>query len=282
MATPNELKIQALDAMKAPPGSVGNVGSQVTAMRMASQQASKTGQPLNMAQVGQAVTQQAGEKLVGQAQQAAGTEVAVGQAKLQEQQQSVEADLFRREEAMKQTVHGQEMELKRLSSSLAQQLHEDTTQFRRDDLGRAYLNEKQLSDYAVLHAKNQEELEQFAQVQGQLHEQRMQLLKVSYAQIEQALKQTTDRLMQDERIQFDAEQQKELQQQQLYLANAKRALQEKMAQQQREAAQAAAGWGILTSAMQGAAAGAPGGIWGVVGGAVVGAGVGTAGYMAAK
>lgn len=279
--TPMDNRLKALDLMQ-PPG-MNNVGSTITAMQAAKQKADKAGQPLDLGELAQAATQQAGQKVLQAEQTAAQQQQGVQQLQLGQQQQNLEADLANREEAIKASVQTQEMTLRQLSARLAQELHEDTTQFKRDEIGRAYLNEKQLLDYAVLQAKSQEELQGFIQVQTQMHEKKLQMLKAAYQKIEQALKQVTDASMQNDRLQFDAEQQRQNQIAQEYLANAKRALEEKMAQEQREAAKAAAGWGVLSSAVQGAVVGgSTAGPWGALAGGAAGAIGGGIAYASQK
>lgn len=276
MAAPNAMdnRLKALDVMNTP--GQNNVGSTISAMNLAQQKAQKSGQALDLGELAQQATQQVGKKVVDQQKEQAQTSLGIQQAQLGQQAQETELALAQREEALKASVQEQEMTLRRLSTRLAQELHEDTTQFKRDEIGRAYLNEKQLADYAVLQAKSQEELQGFMQVQAQMHEKKSQMLKVAYQKIEQVLKQITDSQLQNDRLQFDAEQQKAQQELQNYLIQAMRSLKEKMAQEQREAQQAAAGWGIFSSGIQGAVSGGavgglPGAIIGGAGGLVTGA-----------
>lgn len=274
-------RLKALDQIKNPPGQNFS-GSAISAMNLAQQKAQKQGQPLDVGQLAQQAVQQTGQKVQQADQQASQVGLGVQQGQLQQQSQQVEQDLFRREEALKKNVSDQEMTLRKLSSRLGQELHEDTTKFKRDELGRAFLNEKQLADYAVLQAKNQEELQNFIQLQSQMHERKAQMLKVSYQKIEQALKQVSDMLMQSERLAWDSAQQRQAQLQKEFLIKAKIAAQEKMAQEDREARKAAAGFGVLTSAMQGAAAGSAAGPYGALAGAAGGAAVGGIAYASQK
>jgi uncharacterized protein (DUF342 family) len=139
----------------------------------------------------------------------------------------------------------QKQRLSGLSRELSQQLHDDTTQFKRDDMGRTLWSTKQLLDYAATHARSQEELANYEQLQTQLQQRRTSILRQAYKVISQELSQISQNKIQNMGDAFSAQQQEENQKVQLVLTKMKTEMERKLSEDKRKAQEAAAHRGMI-------------------------------------
>lgn len=156
---------------------------------------------------------------------------ALGQMALAEDKQAKQVELQQKHRTLMATQRNNQDRLFRVSEEGKRALFDNQMTFRKDDLGRTLFNERQLADWAILKAKNSEELANYEQMVTQASQRRMTLLKAAEAKIRQELQQ----------IEMKSEQ--ELDQglkQRLYLAKAK--LEEKLRREKAEAASRAAMW----------------------------------------
>ena len=149
-------------------------------------------QPLGAGQIQAAAGQVAAQRgqAAVQARQQAAPQVAAQAARTQqvgerERQQA----LFDRALELERTVRDNEQRLYNLDRTLGNDLYTQNMQFQEDELGRAFLNDRQLADYALISAKTEEDWLNYEQTMTQLSKKRMQVLDAAYKKIKQALTQ---------------------------------------------------------------------------------------------
>lgn len=189
---------------------------------------------------------------------------AIVQDKIQKQQ-----ELFTRSQALSQKNRYLENELARISQSAKDKLLDQQLSFKRDELGRTVWNERQLADYKIATAKDEEDFRNYQQEASNLSERRMKMLTMAQKKLEQILEQgyisNTQKLNQASRLKIVET-----------VAELKR-------KQARESARQSsnmgmwAGAGTVVGAVAGAMIAGPGGYAaGAAVGAQIGQGVGTA------
>jgi hypothetical protein len=132
-------------------------------------------------QAGQQATQQAGN-LQEQTGQIAGLGV-------QAQQQASQAKLADLEAGGQQEMLTGRERLANLSEEAANTMLDSRLQFAKDEMGRTFLNERQLADYAVMHAESKEALQNYSQKAQQLHKYDMMFMESAHKTIVEALSQ---------------------------------------------------------------------------------------------
>lgn len=215
-------------------GAAAATGQQMTPKAIESGGAQLTGQQAQAGIQAQQQTVQQEEKLA--------------QTGLQASAQTNQQDLFTRNLAVQKTQRQNEAAIFGLNQNLKSRLLDDQLSFQRDELGRTQFNERQLMDYSLVKAKNQEDFANYQQQVSQLSQRKMQALKTAQAKIEQSL--------QEQYTKSQTTQNNALTQQ---LVKAKMDNDLKMKQNQAEAANRAAMFGAAGS----------------IAGVAIGAGVGT-------
>ena len=109
---------------------------------------------------------------------------AMVQDKIQKQQ-----ELFTRSQALSQKNRYLENELARISQSAKDKLLDQQLSFKRDELGRTVWNERQLADYKIATAKDEEDFRNYQQEASNLSERRMKMLTMAQKKLEQILEQ---------------------------------------------------------------------------------------------
>lgn len=163
-----------------------------------------------------------------------------------------------------------------LDAGLKQTLYDANMTFQQDELGRTLFNDSQLMDYKLATAQSEEDWLNFEQQVKQTSDRKMQMLKVSYQKLEQALQQ--DDMKNGQSLDQATK---------LKLVTAKAALQQKIAKEKAKQANRAGAFqagGMIVGAVAGGVIGsfvAPG--VGTAAGAALGAQVGgSAGSVAAS
>jgi len=267
---------------------IGQLNKLATAIPMANQQIASGMQQARETQlqaaIGGLTPEQAAQPRLAQAvgaQQAAAAAQIQTQAQQKTQQQAITAgqqaitnekikkqqELFTRSQALSQKGRYLENELARISQSAKDKLLDQQLSFKRDELGRTVWNERQLADYKIATAKDDEDFRNYQQEVTNLSERRMKMLLVAQKKLEQILEQgylsTNQKLDQASRLKIAEN-----------LAELKRKQAREAARQANTMAMWSGGGAIL-----GAAAGAlvpGGGAIGAAVGAQIGQGVGTA------
>ena len=267
---------------------IGQLNKLATAIPMANQQIASGMQQARETQlqaaIGGLTPEQAAQPRLAQAvgaQQAAAAAQIQTQAQQKIQQQAITAgqqaitnekikkqqELFTRSQALSQKGRYLENELARISQSAKDKLLDQQLSFKRDELGRTVWNERQLADYKIATAKDDEDFRNYQQEATNLSERRMKMLLIAQKKLEQILEQgylsTNQKLDQASRLKIAEN-----------LAELKRKQAREAARQANTMAMWSGGGAIL-----GAAAGAlvpGGGAIGAAVGAQIGQGVGTA------
>jgi hypothetical protein len=189
---------------------------------------------------------------------------AIVQDKIQKQQ-----ELFTRSQALSQKNRYLENELARISQSAKDKLLDQQLSFKRDELGRTIWNERQLADYKIATAKDEEDFRNYQQEASNLSERRMKMLQMAQRKLEQVLEQgyisTNQKLDQASRLK---------------IVETVAALKRKQARESARQSSNMAMWagaGTVVGAVAGAMIAGPGGYAaGAAVGAQIGQGVGTA------
>lgn len=222
-----------------------------------------------------APTRQIGQAIGGQ-QAAQASEVALQQQKIGQQQATQVGQLglaekgrqLRQEEASANLAEqARQRDIVENIANMSEQAKNDMfnnrLEFRKDELGRTFLNERQLADYAILTAKNEQEWLKYQQTAMNAHKKALEMSKMAYAKIEQALKQ--------ESMKKDQEANQALKKE---LLQAKQQLEQDIARRESEAKNKQAMWSTGGQMVGAVAGGVVGGIYGGPAGAAAGASAG--------
>ncbi len=209
---------------------------------------------------------QAGQAALGAAKQQAG--VALDQAgnTLQAGQNSASEQAADRRLRLNQSRIALDRHLSQLGLQLDRAAFNDQLRFKRDEAGRAALNNQQLADWAVVSAKSREDFLGKQQAVELAHERRVAMLEEAHKKILQTLQMESQGRIQE---MDQATRQK--------LAQAKAAIEQKLAREKADAANRQAMWtaaGTIVGAAAGAAAtgGSPAG---AMAGGAIGGGLGS-------
>lgn len=140
-------------------------------------------------QAGTQQTATAGQVAAGQASQAQNQAVQMGQLNLAEQGRAQREQLAGQQMGLAQEQMNVEDRLDRLGQGYKQELYNKQMSFQKDQLGQSQLNNRQLVDWAVLKAKNAEEMRDYAQTVQLASQRQEQLYRTAAAKVEQAIKQ---------------------------------------------------------------------------------------------
>lgn len=205
-------------------------------------------QPLGAGQIqaaaGQVAAQQ-GQAAVQARQQAASGMAEQAQLGMQAEERQRQGVQFDRAMELERTIRQNEQRLFNMNRGLANQLVTEQMKFQEDELGRQYLNDRQLADYALISAKSEEDWLNYEQTVTQLSKRRMQLLETAYAKIKQAM--TQDWQLGEQGLD---------QEHKMYLARAKAEIERKIREEQAASANRAAMFsagGMLLGVAAGAA-----------------------------
>lgn len=278
MATPKTSQLANL-ASQFPAMTQQGAGAQQAQARMSAAQAiqqqaqgPEPRRPLSAAMMGaELYTAQAAASREA-AQRAQRGAAAVGQMELSRQQQEQQKLLFERAQGIQTTLRKQEQQLQQLNSQVKANLYDRAMKFEKDELGRTKWKTSQLMDYALKKTQRAQDYRKLEQSVGQMQRRRTQLLKISQAKIEQALKQEFEKT--------EVARDRDLTDR---LTKARAEIQRKIEEDKARAAESAAKWtagGQIFGTILGVAAGAvlalPTGGMSVAAGAALGASIGSA------
>lgn len=211
----------------------------------------RVAQTIGAQQAQQAAQIQLQQQQAGQQRAISAGQQALAQDKMQKQQ-----ELFTRSQAVNQKARYLENELARISQGAKDKLLDQQLTFKRDELGRTLWNERQLADYKLTTAKNEEEFNDYRQQAENLYERKIRMMEMAQKKLEQVLQQgylkENQRLDQASRLriaQAAAEMQKKI-------AREKARANSKMAMWTGVGTIVGAGLGALTGTPQGIALGA--------------------------
>lgn len=138
-------------------------------------------------QMGAEVTKARGQAAI-QAQQAGLQQLStIGEEQLRVEQEARQNALFAREERISTKERELQQRLYAADRKLGRQLFSDQMRFAQDELGRKLFNERQLTDWAVLKAKDAQDLANYEQLVSNMSERKMKLYEVAQRRIIQEL-----------------------------------------------------------------------------------------------
>lgn len=215
-------------------------------------------------QLGTAATAQAGQDVLAQAQTGQATQGQIGQAALGEQAAQAQQQLAGQQEGLFAKREQLSTQLANIDEKAAQAIFDERMQFQRDERGRTFFNERQLADWRITQAKDEEEFANWAQGAQHAHKRKIQILETLHRSVLAEMEKTAK-----------LGQQKANQQHKMKLIQMERDLKKKIREANAKAGSSAAMWGAAGTVV-GAVVGSviPGA--GTAAGAVVGGAVGTA------
>jgi hypothetical protein len=154
-----------------------------------------------------AAAQNSKTELAQQAQQGQ-VQQQVGQQKLAVQGQQAQESLFNAQQATDARMNQQVNRLTSMNAQAKSELFDKEMQIKQDALGRQVLSTRQAADWAILNAKNQEELKGFAQNAQIAMDRKTQIIKQAYAILNQQMQAEADRGMQESNQAFTLEMKK--------------------------------------------------------------------------
>lgn len=208
-------------------------------------------------QMGAATAQHLGQQQVAQAQQNVGQVQQAAGAAIQQKSNEIQNSLAAQQQGLQRQQLTDEQQFFQIAGQKKQELFDARKQFNTDEMGRTFMNTRQLADYAKVNAESDEQLADYAQTAEQIADRNIQMMEVAYRKLEQAL-------------QFEQQSgsQKMDQQMKMELIQAKQELQRSIAKKKAESANRA---GMFSTGM---------GIAGAVAGSFAGPGGAAAGYQA--
>ena len=187
-------------------------------------------------QGGASLASGSGQQQAKLAQQSVSLAGQTGQAGLQSQQQASTQDLAERKLALDTQKTDLSNRLADLSEDTKNKILDDNLSFKRDEAGRAYLNERQLADWAVTKAKSQEDLLNYQQQAQQAYKQKAALLDAARNKIMQQMQ--NDEKLREQGVTLSRDTQ---------LAQAKADLDQQIAANERAQQQSASIWGAAST-----------------------------------
>lgn len=194
--------------------------------------------------LGAGAAQAAGQQAVDTAKQNVAVNQQAGGMALQQKQADIQQGLQALRRGQDTAQLTDEQQFANISEAAKREMFDSRMQFSKDEQGRSYMNERQLADYALTHARNVDQLRDYTQTAEQLQARKSQALEAAQARI-------------DQELQFQSSLSNQQQDQALKqrLVEAKRALEQKIARDRANAANRAGTFGVVTG-LAGAAAGA--------------------------
>lgn len=213
---------------------------------------------------GQAVAQNQGAAMVQAAQQNLAGQGQVAGVAQQAQATDIKGQLNALQNKAQQEQIGAAERLGKLSADAKKEVLDSRLQFQKDEMGRTFLNDRQLADWAKLNTKSEQDFQNYAQTAKQVSDRNIYALESAYKKLEQQLQfeQARGGQIQDQKLTME-------------LAQAKSELEKKIQTARAAAANRAQIFGtvgMIAGAVGGAFIGGPAG---AAAGASVGSGLGT-------
>lgn len=178
-------------------------------VQQAVQKAAPTTQIAPTAQAtGAAVASTAGQQMIDTAGRTAQTQQQAGQLQLGEQQQAAQQQTQGLQAGIREQQMDQLSRFADVSEQAKQELFDKQMTFRRDESGRTLFNQRQLADYAILNARNEEQLRNYSQSMQLASQRKIQMMEMAYKKMVQDLEQKSAM----EKGQLDFESQQRMQQ----------------------------------------------------------------------
>lgn len=138
-------------------------------------------------QLGAQQQQQAGQIAAQGVQRQQNAATQIGQLGLAEAAGQQRAEGFEQQISLSQKDQQLATKLNKVDSRLKNDLLDKQLQFSRDKAGNALFNTRQLADYAAVNARSQEELANYSQMASQVYERKYKIMEAAYRSITTAL-----------------------------------------------------------------------------------------------
>ena len=213
--------------------------------------------------LGAAAQQTVGGAQVAQAEQAVGQQASLGQTAIQNKATEIQNKLTNVKQGMAATQLSDEDRFATLSSQAKAEMFDSRKKFATDEMGRKFMNERQLADYAKSSAKDDAALQKWASKSQQAHKRNLQVLEQGQRIIEMKLKQQSALSEQQKDQALTKE-----------LTEAKKAMDQRIAQAKADAANSSGIWATAGTVVGGVVGGIYGGPVGASAGATAGGALG--------
>jgi hypothetical protein len=130
---------------------------------------------------------QAGQQAVQNAQQAAAQQGQVAKLGASEQASQTSQVLAAKQLSLQDESRKLDRQVAQLGEDKKNELFDNRLKFNYDKAGQSYMNERQLSDWARLSARNEEEYKTYAQQMDQIATKELEILRVAHAKLSQSL-----------------------------------------------------------------------------------------------
>jgi hypothetical protein len=130
---------------------------------------------------------QAGQQAVQNAQQAAAQQGQVAKLGASEQASQASQVLAAKQLSLQDESRKLDRQVAQLGEDKKNELFDNRLKFNYDKAGQSYMNERQLSDWARLSARNEEEYKNYAQQMDQIATKELEILRVAHAKLSQSL-----------------------------------------------------------------------------------------------
>lgn len=130
---------------------------------------------------------QAGQTQLAQVEQQAGQQQQIAFLGGQANQQANQATMFGLQQGARQQEMQNAQRLAGISEEAKQTIFDQRKQFAKDEMGRTFLNERQLADYAKLKSKSDQDYQNYAQTADQVHQKSQMLNEAAYRKLTQSL-----------------------------------------------------------------------------------------------
>lgn len=248
--------------------SQGLRAAQETQLQETIRQARPQAGPRAAQALGEQQAQQAGQLAIQQQQQTQQDLQRVGQMAGQEQGLQAQQRVGEAQRGLSRQARQQADQLASIDQDLKNKLLDQQLEFSRDERGRAIFNERQLADWAVMNARDEEQFKSYQQQVEQMTDRKMQMLRAAHDQLTAALR--GKGRFQEQRLDNESKRR---------IADARRSLERKMRREAIERQNRQAMWsalGTMAGAAGGMFAGGPGGAAaGGQAGGQIGTGLGT-------
>ena len=192
-----------------------------------------------------------GQQTIAQAQQGLQNQQNLGQLALGEQQMQQTGQIAGQELSLEQHREKLASKLASISEEATRKVFDSRMEFQVDEMNRTHFNERQLADFAVMQARNKEDLAKWEQESHHAHKRKIQLLETMHKKVLAA--------MQEE---FAKSEQSKSQDQIQLLKQMEKDMAEKIRKEKQEAANKGGMWsaaGTVVGTVIGAYVGGPAG-----------------------
>lgn len=138
-------------------------------------------------QTGAAVAQQAGQEQIQRIQNAAQAQGQIAQMGQQLQAIQSQKEMAGLQAGFKEQQMSDAQRLANISEEAKQEMFDSRLSFQKDEMGRQFLNQRQLADYAALQAKNEQDWQNYVQRSEQLAARKELVLKAAQQKLVQQL-----------------------------------------------------------------------------------------------